>query len=82
MRSDSDILTGLSEGELQALADSKLAPSDQAHLDDLLQRNNEQQLTAAEEAELDALLARVDHLTVLRARARYTLQQQAVASEA
>jgi anti-sigma factor RsiW len=82
MRSDSEILTGLSEGELQALADSKLAPSEQGRLDELLQRNTEQQLTAAEVAELDALLARVDHLTVLKARARYTLQQQEVATQA
>jgi len=82
MTIDSDILIGLSEGELQALADCKLAPSEQGRLDDLLQRNNEQQLTAAEAAELDALLARVDHLTVLKARARYTLQKQEVATEA
>ena len=74
--SDADLLVGLSQAELQALAESTLAPAAQAHLDDLLTRNAETQLPAAEQAELDQLLEQVDHLTLLKTRARYTLKQQ------
>lgn len=77
MNRDDELLTGLSEEELEALADSVLAPSAQARLDDLLDRNSQGQLSPAEHAELDHLLARVDHLTVLRTRAKYTLGQKA-----
>jgi hypothetical protein len=79
-RNDSEILVGLSEDELHALADSMLAPSAQADLDDLLDRNAAGQLTTDEQAELDRLLARVDQLTILKTRARYTLKQQAGAT--
>jgi hypothetical protein len=77
MNNDRELLVGLSDDELEALADSMLAPSAQARLDELLERNAEKQLSADEQAELDALLARVDQLTVLKTRARYTLRQQA-----
>lgn len=76
MSSDSEIMTGLSHVELEALADSQMALSLQAHLDDLLARNAENQLSASELAELDRLLQQVDLLTVLKTRARYTLQHQ------
>lgn len=76
MNHDSEFLTGLSPVELEALADSQLALSQQAHLDDLLARNAENQLTPTELTELDRLLQRVDQLTVLKTRARYTLQHQ------
>jgi hypothetical protein len=69
---DPDSLTGLSSDELNALADSVLAPSAQAHLDDLLNRNAESQLSDDENTELDCLLAQVDQLTLLKTRARYT----------
>ena len=39
MRNDSELLESLSDGELEALADSKLAPSAQARLDELFDRN-------------------------------------------
>ena len=74
--SDPEMLLGLSDAELQALADSKLAPSEQARLNELLARNADHQLSAEEEAELDSLLARVDQLTVLKTRARYTMHHQ------
>lgn len=80
MNCDSELLVGLSEGELEALAESLLAPAAQARLDALLARNAEQQLAAAELAELDRLLDRVDQLTLLKTRARFTLDQRAAAS--
>ena len=74
MNNDPEMLVGLSVGELEALSDSLLAPSAQARLDQLLARNAEKQLEALELAELDRLLERVDQLTVVKTRARYTLQ--------
>ena len=74
---DSEILIGLSEAELQALAHSALAPAEQARLDDLLAQNADGQLPEAEQVELDRLLHHVDQLTLLKTRARYTLAHQA-----
>ena len=82
MRDDVEILVGMSDQELEALADSLLAPAAQTRLDELLDRNAEQELTSDEQAELDQLLSKVDHLTVLKTRARYTLRQQAGAAGA
>ena len=70
---DSDLLVGLSQAELQALAQSVLAPVDQAHLDDLLARHAEKEISAHELAQLDRLLEQVDQLNILKTRARYTL---------
>ena len=75
MKIDSELLVGLSIAELEALADSLLAPAAQARLDDLLARQKERQLSAGEESELDGLLQKVDQLTILKTRARYTLNQ-------
>ena len=80
MNADSEFLIGLSDDELEALADSILSPSAQARLDELLDRNAEGQLTAADQAELDRLLAKVDQLTILKTRARYTLGHKAGAT--
>ena len=74
--SDPEILIGLSEAELQALAHSILASAEQSRLDDLLTRNTEGQLSETEQAELDRLLNDIDQLTILKTRARYTLAQQ------
>lgn len=82
MNNKSEALVGLSDDELEALADSVLAPSAQARLDELLGRNAHGQLGAKEQAELDRLLSRVDQLTILKTRARYTLGQRAGASGA
>jgi hypothetical protein len=71
----SDLLTGLSTEELEALADGLLAPATQVRLDDLLARRKEAPLSGDEEGELDRLLRRVDQLTILKTRARYTLHQ-------
>jgi hypothetical protein len=80
MSSDSERLVGLSIEELEALADSLLAPAAQARLDDLLARRQEQPLSAAEERDLDGLLQKVDQLTILKTRARYTLMQERTAT--
>jgi len=70
-----EVLTDLSTDELTALADSLLAPSAQARLDDLLERNRERTLASDELVEMDRLLQQVDQLTLLKTRARYTLSQ-------
>jgi hypothetical protein len=54
-----------------------LVPSAQSRLDELLQRNAQGLLGDDEQRELDRLLARVDQLTILKTRAKYTLRQQA-----
>jgi len=83
MNNDGELLVGLSTGELEALSDCLLAPSAQARLDELLARNAQQKLAASEVTELDRLLEQVDQLTVLKTRARFTLQHlQAGASRA
>ena len=76
MTIEPELLIGLNEKELEALADSTLAPSQQARLDELLERNSENRITRAELAEVDRLLEMVDQLTTLKARAKHTLAQQ------
>ncbi len=76
MSADTELLMGLSHGELEALAESTLAPTAQARLDELLARNKDSRLSASEEAELARLLNKVDQLTLLKTRARYTLARQ------
>src|SRR2546421_4671780 len=75
MSSTTELLLGLSVDELEALADSLLAPAAQARLDDLLARRKEKPLSAEEETDLDRLLQKTDQLTILKTRARYTLSQ-------
>ncbi len=73
--SDSELLTGLSVEELEALADCLLAPAAQARLDELLAHRKEGALAPEEENELDRLLRKTDQLTILKTRARYTLNR-------
>lgn len=80
MSERSQVLNDLSQEELVALADSKLAPSAQSRLDELLERNSEGNLNQQDQQELDELLAKVDQLTILKTRARYTLHQLAGAA--
>lgn len=80
MNNGSEVLVGLSEDELEALADSLLVPSAQTRLDELLDRNTAGLLDSKELMELDRLLARVDQLTILKTRAQYTLFQRAGAT--
>ena len=72
---DPDLLSGMSQPELEALANSQLAPATQARLDDLLAQQKMQGLTPSEEDELDKLLEQADQLTILKTRARYTLAE-------
>jgi|GEM_PF-301248 len=71
---DPDILPGLNPAELHTLAAVALGTTSQARLAELLERNREHTLTSAESQELDQLLADVDALNILKARAQYTLQ--------
>lgn len=80
--SDSELLLGLSREELEALADGLLAPAAQVRLDELLFCRREGSLSPDEGNELDRLLCKTDHLTILTTRARYTLHQNnSVAAE-
>ncbi len=81
MSSENDLLTSLDVDELEALADVKLGPSSQARLDELLAVNTQGQISGDESKELDQLLAKIDQLTILKTRARYTLKQQAEATQ-
>lgn len=74
LESDGEYLLGLSDDELRALADCQLAIAEQTRLDDLVTRNARTLLNSDEIAELDDLLAKVDRLTILKARAKYTLK--------
>jgi hypothetical protein len=76
LSSDPDLLSGLSELELQALAEGMLSPGRQERLDDLLERNREGTLSDSEQEELDQLLAYIDSMNILKARAIYTLQHK------
>lgn len=71
---DPDLLPGLNKDELEALAEGMLSPRKQEHLEVLLQRNREGTLTDLEVKELQELLANIDFLNILKARAAYTLQ--------
>ncbi len=80
MQTDVELLTSLSDEELEALANSTLAAASQNRLDELLAKNADNELDDAGRAELESLLARVDQLTIVKARARYTLRQHAEAA--
>lgn len=67
-------LTGLSEAELRALAESVLASRHARRLKHLLRLNREKKLTRALKAELDALLEESDRVALLKAKAQYTLR--------
>lgn len=60
---------------LTALADMALAPKGQARLDELLAKNIEEKLSADETKELDHLLANVDELNLVKARAAAALHR-------
>ena len=77
---DSELLFSLSEAELEALADGRLATASQVRIDELLELKANAELSREDTVELDRLLGQVDQLTVLKTRARYTLRQQAEAT--
>ena len=67
-------LLGMSESELEALAEAVVAPERQQEIGDLLAFNREGALTAGQGATLDSLIDEVDQVALLKARALYTLQ--------
>ena len=74
--SETKILPEVSVAGLQALANARLAPTEQTRLDELLELNSAGKLADKELQELDAILKQVDELNLLKARAEYTLRQQ------
>ncbi len=68
-------ISDLSDAELRVLADAVVAPGSQTRLQELLEKNRTGALNAEEEAALDDLLAQVDQVALLKARAQYTLQR-------
>lgn len=75
MNLQSELLTGLGHDELEALAAGLLALPTQNRLDELLAKSGVESLTPEETAELDRLLLQADQLTILKTRARYTLER-------
>ncbi len=73
--SDAELLTVLNLEELQALANSQLASTEQTQLSELLAENTTGQLSDDATATLDRLLTQIDNLNILKTRARYTLRQ-------
>ena len=74
LEDDPEVLAGVSEVELTALAESELAPSAQRQVQSLTEKSSEQTLSADEAEHLERLLEQIDYLNILKARARYTLQ--------
>jgi hypothetical protein len=66
-------LRGMSIAELSTLAEAVVAPGKQASLQALLKKNRGGAIEPEEEAALDELLAQVDQVGLLKARAQYTL---------
>jgi len=75
MDNDTELLLGVSIDELEALAAGVLIPTAQARLDELMAGAAEHRLSANDAAEFDDLLHKVDQLNLLKARARYTIDQ-------
>jgi len=72
----------MSEVELQVLANAVFASDRQKELNDLLHKNCEEKLTQGEEQRLDTLLAEIDQIMLLKARALYALNLYQVAGAA
>lgn len=73
MNLDDERLTNLSIEELEALANIILVLETQDELDELLTKNANNQLSLEEKKTLDSLLKQIDHLNIVKARAKYTL---------
>ncbi len=74
-------MTELSASELRVLADAVVAPGGQVRLQELLEKNRAGGLNVEEVAILDDLLAQVDQVALLKARAQYTLRRTGTAEE-
>ena len=73
MNVNDERLINLSIEELEALANSSLVPKTQTQLNELLQKNANNQLSDEEQITLDKLLNQIDNLNILKTRAKYTL---------
>jgi hypothetical protein len=60
---------------LTALAEMALATQSQSRLNELLAKNTDEKLSIEETKELDQLLAQVDELNLVKARAAATLHR-------
>jgi len=66
-------LSNMNLQELQALAEAVVAPDRQQQLEALLDKNRRGELSPEEQEALDELLTGVDQVSLLKARARYTM---------
>jgi pyruvate-formate lyase-activating enzyme len=66
-------LSNMNLQELRALAEAIMAPDRQQQLAALLDKNRNGELSPEEQDSLDELLAEVDQVALLKARARYTM---------
>lgn len=76
-----DVLYGLTEEELHALADTMIASDKQQRLTQLLHKNNSGTIKKYEIEELDALLVECQQISLLKAKALLTLRQRGVQNE-
>jgi hypothetical protein len=74
-------LPGLNAQELHVLAEAMVAPDRQQRLNALLGKNRLGDLSPQEQRELDGMLAEVDQVALLKARARYTISLISADSE-
>ncbi len=70
------LLTGLSDEELYTLTQMMLPDAQQNRLNQLLHKNHTDPLSADENREIDELLAEVQRISLIKAKAIYTLQQR------
>jgi hypothetical protein len=66
-------LSNMNFQELRTLAEAIMAPDRQQQLQALLDKNRRDELFPEEQESLDELLAEVDQVALLKARARYTM---------
>jgi hypothetical protein len=71
---DENLLIGVSDAELRALAKGKLATDEQERLSNLIRREKAGDLSPEETQELDTMLEDLDQLNLLKAKALYTLK--------
>jgi hypothetical protein len=77
-----ELLRGMSQTELRALANAVLASRHQRRMSALLRKNRQSKLSEQERKELDSLLEESDRVALLKARAAYTLMRLSEASTA
>ncbi|MBC8231891.1 hypothetical protein H8E77_20260 [bacterium] len=71
-----DVLSGLTDGELHALADAMMPVDKQQRLTRLLHKNSSGTIRGKELENLDALLVECQQISLLKAKALLTLQKK------